>query len=280
MNDVKPTVKQSATKQGSAKENSAKQATAKQEPGPVEPRREDGRKRRWRAHREARRAQMVESAVRAIHQYGTNVSMEDIAAEAGVSKPVLYRHFTDQADLYVAVGQQAAETLVAEITAELEHTREPRAHVAAVIDTYLRAIERDPDLYRFVTRRSFADRPVESDPVTDYGTLVATELTRVFGERLREAGVDSGGAEPWGRGIVGLVQSAGDWWLDNRSMSRASLTEYLTLLIWNGFSGILASGNTGTAAGSSPAGAAGAAGPAGPGPALSVVPGEASGGER
>lgn len=203
--------------------------------------REDGRKKRWRAHREARRAQMVQAAVRAIHAYGTNVSMEDIAAQAGVSKPVLYRHFTDQADLYVAVGQQAAAALVSEITDELEHEREPRAHVAAVIDAYLRAIERDAELYRFVVRRSFADRPVEKDPVADYTTLVATELTRVFGERLRAAGVDSGGAEPWGRGVVGLVQSAGDWWLDSRSMSRASLTEYLTMLIWNGFSGILAS---------------------------------------
>lgn len=186
---------------------------------------------------------MVEAAVNAIRRYGMNVSMEDIASEAGVSKPVLYRHFTDQADLYVAVGRQAAAALVTEITDELEHEREPRAHVAAVIDTYLRAIERQPELYRFVIRRSFADRPVESDPVSDYTTLVATELTRVFGERLREAGVDSGGAEPWGRGIVGLVQAAGDWWLDYRSMSRASLTEYLTMLIWNGFGGILASGS-------------------------------------
>lgn len=216
--------------------------------------REDGRKKRWRAHREARRAQMVDAAIRAIHAYGTNVSMEDIAAEAGVSKPVLYRHFTDQADLYVAVGQQAAAALVAEITDELEHEREPRAHVAAVIDAYLRAIERDSELYRFVVRQSFANRPVEQDPVADYTTVVATELTRVFGERLRAAGVDSGGAEPWGRGVVGLVQSAGDWWLDRRSMSRASLTEYLTMLIWNGFAGILAGEEAGESAGDGPHG--------------------------
>lgn len=224
--------------------NDVKRTVGKGSSGDPAQRAEDGRKKRWRAHREARRAQMVEAAIRAIHRYGTNVSMDDIASAAGVSKPVLYRHFTDQADLYVAVGQQAAEALVAEITAELEQEREPRAHVAAVIDAYLRAIEREPELYRFVIRRSFADRPVERDPVADYTTLVATELTRVFGERLRAFGVDSGGAEPWGRGVVGLVQSAGDWWLDRRSMGRDSLTEYLTMLIWNGFDGILASGGT------------------------------------
>lgn len=205
---------------------------------PEQPR-EDGRKKRWRAHREARRAQMVESAIRAIHEHGINVSMDDIATQAGVSKPVLYRHFADQADLYAAVGHQAAERLVGEITDELEQEREPRAHVAAVIDTYLQAIEREPELYRFVIRRSFADRPVEHDPVADYSTLIGTQLTRVLGENLRAAGVDSGGAEPWGRSVVGMVQSAGDWWLDRQSMSRASLTEYLTLLLWNGLAGIL-----------------------------------------
>lgn len=210
------------------------------EPAPAP--REDGRKKRWRAHREARRQTMIDAAVTAIHRYGTNIGMEDIAAEAGVSKPVLYRHFADQADLYVAVGQHAAEALLVALTPELDNEREPREHVAAVIDAYLRYIESEPELYRFVIRRSFAGGPVENDPVADYSSLIANRLTRVFGEKLREAGLDSGGAEPWARGIVGMVQSAGDWWLDRRSMSRESLTEYLTTLLWDGFSGIVATG--------------------------------------
>ena len=167
-------------------------------------------------------------------------ALKDIATEAGVTKPVLYRHFTDQAELYLAVGQRVADTLLRTLQAELEHGREPRAHLAAVIDTYLGAIEAEPELYRFVTRRSFADRPVGRDLVADYTTLIAAGVSRVLGERLRAAGFDPDPAGPWGHGLVGWVQAAGDWWLDRPGMSRAALTEQLTTLVWNGLALALA----------------------------------------
>lgn len=226
----------------------------KQTGGPVNPpagtgrpARPDARRQRWHGHRVARRAQLVEAAIRVIRRDGAGASMDGIAAEAGVSKPVLYRHFADQSALYLAVGQQVADTLLGALRAELAHQREPRAHLAAVIDTYLAAIEAEPELYRFVTRRTFADRPVERDLVADYTTLIAAGVTGVLAERL-PGGPRPGPAEPWGHGVVGLVQAAGDWWLDRRAISRGQLTEQLTTLLWNGLAGALP--------GSQPAGAA------------------------
>ncbi|HEX5494435.1 MAG TPA: TetR/AcrR family transcriptional regulator [Mycobacteriales bacterium] len=200
----------------------------------------DARRRRWHGHRQARRAQLVEAAIRVIRRDGPNAGMDGIAAEAGVSKPVLYRHFTDQAELYLAVGQRVAGTLLRALRTELEHQRAPRAHVAAVIGTYLGAIEAEPELYRFVTRRTFANRPVERDLVADYTTLIAAGVSRVLGDRLRAGGHDPEPAGPWGHGVVGLVQAAGDWWLDHRTISRAELTEQLTDLVWTGLAGGLA----------------------------------------
>jgi AcrR family transcriptional regulator len=208
--------------------------------GGVEQHREDGRRTRWAEHRAVRRAQMVEAAVSAIRRQGPGVGMDDIAAEAGVSKPILYRNFTDKTDLYLAVGRWGADRLVAQIAAELDHPRAPRDHLAAVIDVYLAFIEADPDLYRFVVQHRLADRPIEHDPVADYSATVAAHLSRVLGERLRGLGLDSGGAEAWGHGLVGLVQAAGDWWLERKSMPRAALTEYLTTLVWGGFVGMFA----------------------------------------
>jgi hypothetical protein len=37
-----------------------------------------------------------------------------------------------------------------------------------------------------------------------------------------------------------MVQSAGDWWLERRTMSRTALTDYLTTIIWGGISGVIA----------------------------------------
>src|SRR6476620_9839609 len=67
----------------------------------------DGRDSRWDSHREARRAELVEAAVAAIDEHGPTASIADIAVSAGVSKPVLYRYFSDKDDLYRAVGHWA-----------------------------------------------------------------------------------------------------------------------------------------------------------------------------
>lgn len=199
-----------------------------------------GRTERWRGHRAARRAELVEAAVEAIRAHGPGVGMEEIAAQAGVSKPILYRHFTDRADLWLAVGQWVTDVLLTAMSAELLVDRAPREMIGAVVDTYLALIEEDTEIYRFVVHGSFADRGMSSDLVHAHMELMASEVARVLGDRLRAAGVDSGGAEPWAHGIVGMVQAAADWWIDRRSMSRAALVDYLTAMIFSGVEGLFA----------------------------------------
>lgn len=168
--------------------------------------------------------------------------MGDIAAEAGVSKPVLYRHFADKSDLYLAVGQWGTNLLMERIGPTLAEGGSPHERIRRVIDTYLSVIEQYPDLYRFVVRRTFADRVVDEDPVTTEKTLIANSLSRILGKYMRLLGLDSGGVEPWSHGIVGMVQASGDWWLERQSMSRANLTDYLTQVIWFAIDGLLRSG--------------------------------------
>lgn len=213
--------------------------TAKVKRGAAAAPRED-RRERWRAHRQARRDELVTAAVEAIRRHGAGVGMEEIAAQAGVSKPILYRHFTDRADLWLAVARQVTDELLAAMSAELILDRPPRQTIAAVIDTYLALIETDTEIYRFIVRGSFADRGMTSDLVHAHMALMAEQVARVMGDRLRSAGVDAGGAEPWAHGVVGMVQAAADWWIDRRSMSRAALVTYLTSLISTGVEGLFA----------------------------------------
>ncbi len=182
---------------------------------------------------------MVEAGLAAIRARGAGVSMDDIAAQAGVSKPILYRHFADRADLWLAIGRRVTDELLAAIAAQLTLERPPRETIATAIDTYLAIIEQDTEIYRFLVHGSFADRGMSSDLVHAHMALMASEVARVIDDRLREAGVDSGGAEPWAYGIVGMVQAAADWWIDQRSMSRAALVTYLTAIISNGVEGLL-----------------------------------------
>ena len=198
----------------------------------------DGRTRRWEGYRATRRAELVDAAIRAIRRHGAALGMEDIAAEAGTSKAGIYRHFADKEDLYVAVGSRIAADLVADITAAMASEDHPRRALAAAIDAYLLVIEAVPEPYRFIVHRPLLERPSTVDPMADYTAVVAAHAARLIGDGLLGAGLDVAPAELWGHALAGYVRAGGEWWLDQPTISRPALTEYLTVLVWNGFRGL------------------------------------------
>jgi AcrR family transcriptional regulator len=159
--------------------------------------------------------------------------MDDISAASGIAKPVFYRYFTDKSDLFLAVGRAVAESVVAEVTAAIDRADSPRAKLEAGIDAYIATIEASPELYSFVAASPMPGRQA-ADILGDYASVVGLHASRVIGQFMREAGVDSGAADPWGFGIVGLVRAATDRWLEQPTMSRAALVTYLTDLVWPG----------------------------------------------
>jgi AcrR family transcriptional regulator len=180
---------------------------------------------------------MVEAAMAAVRTHGAGVSVAEMAASAGITKPVLYRHFADRAELQRAVGRRAAEDLMAKMAPALAGGLAPRDQIAAIVDAFLAGIEDEPELWRFVVHNPAPEAGAEV--ADDVRGQIATLLAQLIGTRLRNAGQDSGGAEAYAYGLVGMVESAGDWWLERRTMSRADLTGYLTTLIWNGAFGVL-----------------------------------------
>ena len=197
----------------------------------------DGRKGRWAGHRSQRRAELTAAAMEAIREHGPEVGMDAIAARAGISKPVLYRYFADKSELWLAVGQQAAAQMLDAIVPAVAHVREERAAIAAAVDAYLAHIEADPAVYQYVVHQPDVAR--HRDVVADVVDTVASGLARILGDRLRARGLDSGAALPWAYGVVGYVQSVGDWWLRRQQpISREALSEYLTTFLWGGVAGI------------------------------------------
>jgi AcrR family transcriptional regulator len=187
------------------------------------------------ARRAERRAEMVAAAMDAVRTHGAAVSVAEIAAGAGITKPVLYRHFDDRADLQRAVGREAVALLMTRMGPALAGDGDLESMTHGIVDAFLAGIEAEPELWRFVVHHPIGHAEVVDDAREQIARLLAT----LIGERLREDGVDSGGAEAWAQGLVGMVQSAGDWWLERRTMSRAALTGYLTTIIWGGLSSVL-----------------------------------------
>lgn len=185
-----------------------------------------------RADRRAgRRRQLLEASVDAIREHGPGVTMEQLAKAGGVTKPILYRHFGDREGLIIAIAERFSNDLVTSVTTPLSADATDEELLRSTVDSYVSFIERDPNLYRFMVRHP----PGRSGGfVSSLIDLIAKQVALVAGERLRLAGRDSGAAVPWAYGIVGLVHQAGDWWVDDQSMSRETLVEYLVALLWGG----------------------------------------------
>jgi AcrR family transcriptional regulator len=199
----------------------------------------DARRDRWTAHRAARRREFVDAALRVLEAQGPELLMDAVAAEAGVTKPVLYRYFGDKAALVRALGERSSEFLLARLLPAINSDNPARDRVWDAVGAYFAVIDEHPNLYWLLARRVNTEGSGGSDPVQRDREFIATTLTVVIGDYLRAFGLDSGAAEPWAYGITGLAQSAGEWWLQRRPMSRTRVVEYVTQLIWAALSGVL-----------------------------------------
>jgi AcrR family transcriptional regulator len=198
----------------------------------------DARRDRWRSHRAARREEFVEAALRALAAHGPELGMEHVAAEAGVTKPVLYRHFTDKADLIIALGHRGTEILFERLIPAMNIEEAPIPRIRKSLDAFFSVIEEFPNLYRLLVRRSLGEAS-DSDVVAEDKEVIAAALATLLGDYMRAFQLDSGAAEPWAYGIVGMVQNVGEWWLERKTMARDAVVEYLTQVIWAAIDGIL-----------------------------------------
>lgn len=185
--------------------------------------------------REQRREELLDVADRVIQRRGTDVSMDEIASEAGITKPVLYRHFGDKDGLWEALTQRYVDELTSVLRPAAE-TTEGRARLAATIDAYLSYVELEPERYRFMLTASGQSRT--SPLVAEFRRRQVADCLFTAVDSLRRAGLDPGFAEPWAHCVSGMIRSAGISWLETRAMPRQQLVEYLTTILWDGFSSL------------------------------------------
>lgn len=182
--------------------------------------------------RTSRRDALLAAADAVVQRDGASASMAAIAAEAGITKPILYRHFGDKGGLYAALAERHTDRLLDALVGALTAGGPPRERVLRTIDTYLAVLESEPQVYRFLVQSE------EAAPVHGH--------VRTFVRRLQEllaAGIahelrlepDDLRAAVWAAGIVGLVQGAGDRWLESRDCERLQLSALLTDLLWGAY---------------------------------------------
>jgi len=184
----------------------------------------------------ARREQLLEAADRVVRRDGSAATMNVIASEAGITKPILYRHFGDKGGLYRALAARYTEDLLTSLRSALLTRGGLAARTRATIEAYLTAVGEQPQVYRFLMERAAVEEPGVRGQVQGFVSRFGDELAS--GMRAEsDLELDERRALVWAHGIAGMVQAAGDWWLDHPEVSREQMVEELTALVFGAFAG-------------------------------------------
>ncbi|MEV7235941.1 TetR/AcrR family transcriptional regulator [Streptomyces sp. NPDC051020] len=158
-------------------------------------------------------------------------SVEEIAARAGVSKPVVYEHFGGKEGLYAVVVDREMRQLLDMVTSALTagHPRELLEQAAFALLDY---IETYTDGFRILVR----DSPVAQSTGTFASLIsdIATQVEDILGLEFKARGFDPKLAPLYAQALVGMVALTGQWWLNVRKPKKAEVAAHLVNLAWHG----------------------------------------------
>ncbi|ALC05386.1 hypothetical protein CDES_04710 [Corynebacterium deserti GIMN1.010] len=161
-------------------------------------------------------------------------SVEEIAARANVSKPVVYEHFGGKEGLYAVVIDREMIKLESMITESLQHGRS-RYRIEQAVLALLTYVEDETDGFQILVRDM---RPGVS---RSYGTLLndaTSQVSHILGNAFVRSGLDSEYATLYGQALVGMVSMTAQWWLDERTPAKEEVAAHIVNLCWNGLAGM------------------------------------------
>jgi AcrR family transcriptional regulator len=185
-----------------------------------------------------RREQLVSVARSVFAKKGFELaSVEEIAAQAEVSKPVVYEHFGGKEGIYAVVVDREVKELSGRLTAALSAKTHPKGIVEGTALALLEYIEEAEDGFRILVR----DSPVAqaTGPFNSMLGDVALNVEDLLRAQFVEHRLDPKTATLYSQMLVGMIAFTGQWWLEERKPDKATVAAHLTNLGWNGLRGMV-----------------------------------------
>jgi AcrR family transcriptional regulator len=194
------------------------------------------RTRGGRLPRDARRAQLLVAAQEVFVRAGYHAAaMDEIADQAGVSKPVLYQHFPSKLELYLALLDQHAEAMVSAVREALESTTDNKQRVAATIAAYFEFVDREGEPFRLV----FESDLTNESAVRERVDAVTERCAQAIAEVIREdTALPADEAMLLGVALTGQAQVTARYWMvTHGSIPRDAAARLIGQLSWRGLGG-------------------------------------------
>jgi AcrR family transcriptional regulator len=181
-----------------------------------------------------RRAQLLGVARRLFARDGyRGASMEAIAEAAGVTKPVLYQHFSSKRALYQALLASELGRLTEELEAAFSRDESNGERLRQGFGAYVSFVDRHEDAFRLLFTEALGLDADFQQQVARFRRWVADRVAAII---AAEAGLAAPRARALAAAIVGMAEGAAGWWLDERRpLDADELADELAGLAWKGF---------------------------------------------
>ena len=187
---------------------------------------------RARMSAQQRREQLLDVGRAVFAERGYDAaSIEEIAHQAKISKPVVYEHFGGKEGLYAVVVDREVQALLTRIGGALRADR-PRTMLEHTALAFLSYIEDQTEGFRVLVR----DAPVAGTTGTLPSLIgdIASHVDGIFVGEFKQRGFDVKLAPIYSRALVGMIALVGEWWLDAGSPPKKDVAAHLVNLAWNG----------------------------------------------
>jgi AcrR family transcriptional regulator len=185
-----------------------------------------------------RRRQLLGVALRVFAAEGYhNASMNDIAVEAGVTKPVLYQHFTSKRELFTELLTDVGRDLQDRITKAVASASGPREMVELGFAAYFTYVDRHRDAFQLFYGGGLA----RDDEFAELVNQTERTLASLVAGLIEIEGLSASQRQVLGHGIVGMIEGASIHWLRaNSDADPEVLAHQLADLAWRGLRGVSA----------------------------------------
>ncbi|HEU0192513.1 MAG TPA: TetR/AcrR family transcriptional regulator [Mycobacterium sp.] len=188
-----------------------------------------------RLPRDERRGQLLVAASDVFVDRGYHAAgMDEIADRAGVSKPILYQHFSSKLELYLAVLSQHGDNLVTGVRQALRATTDNRERLRSAVQAFFDFIEHDGEGYRLIFEN---DNVIEPQVAAQVRVAVDSCTDVIFELVSQDSGLDAHRARMIAVGLVGAsVDSARYWLHSGRPITKDDAIDNTVRFAWGGLS--------------------------------------------
>jgi AcrR family transcriptional regulator len=181
-----------------------------------------------------RRAQLLDVARRVFGTSGFHaVSMETVAKEAGITKPILYDHFPSKKDLYLALIDADLALLHEDVRRALSSPKGNRERIRASFQAYFDFVDGHGEGFRLLMQETVGAEDEFRERVAEVRDLILAEVAELIVRESRGQ-LDREHAEIVALALIGMVETVAQRDPGGPTEKRHEAVDVLVSLAWRG----------------------------------------------